>query len=151
MRATLIAPQLVLNIGPRRPSWTLRARARLLAGRFDRELEACVPVVPGSALALHAHRITSAPERQRLAEGLRSLLDRARTGDSPTTARIPLCRRQILAGEVLIGDILQLLEGPARNRGIARLRLLLADGAGPLYVTGRGSLAAQLRGVLAAL
>jgi hypothetical protein len=34
---------------------------------------------------------------------------------------------------------------------MARLRLLLADGAGPLYRAGRGSLAAELRGVLAAL
>ncbi|HEY5844747.1 MAG TPA: hypothetical protein VIU87_25375 [Mycobacterium sp.] len=151
MRATVIAPQLVLDTGRRRPSWTLRARARMLAARFDRELEAGVPVVPGSALALHAHRIASLPERQRLADGLRLILARAHTGDAPMTARIPLCRRQILAEEVLIGEILQRLDRPARGRGVARLRLLLADGAGPLYVTGRGSLAAQLRGVLAAL
>ena len=91
MRATLIAPHCWCSTSDRRrPGWTLRARVRLLAGRYDRELEACVPVVPDSALALHAHRITSAPERQRLADGLRLLLDRARAGDSPTTARIPL-------------------------------------------------------------
>jgi hypothetical protein len=40
---------------------------------------------------------------------------------------------------------------PVRARGVARLRLLLSDGTGPLYRSGRGSLAAELRGVLAAL
>jgi len=38
-----------------------------------------------------------------------------------------------------------------RARGMARLRMLLSDGTGPLYRAGRGSLAAELRGVLAAL
>ncbi len=151
MRAVLIAPQPVVNAGRTRPSWTLRTRVRLLASRFDRELEACVPVVPGSALALHADRITSAPERQRLSGGLRLLLDRARHGEPPGTARNPLRRKQIIADEELVTEILQRLNTPARGRGIARLRLLMTDGAGPLYATGRGSLAAQLRGVLAAL
>jgi hypothetical protein len=34
---------------------------------------------------------------------------------------------------------------------MARLRLLLSDGAGPIYRPGSGSLIAELRGVLAAL
>jgi len=152
MRATLIAPQLLVpNTGRRRPGWALRVRVRLLAARHDRELEACVPVLPDSALALHVHRITSAPERQRLADALRSVLDRAHDGDAPMTARIPLQRSRIRGEQVLIAEIVQRLDSPARSRGIARLRLLLADGAGPLYVSGQGSLAAQLRGVLAAL
>jgi len=40
---------------------------------------------------------------------------------------------------------------PVRARGMARLRILLSDGRGPLYRTGRGTLGAALRGVLAAL
>jgi len=40
---------------------------------------------------------------------------------------------------------------PVRARGIARLRMLLSDGTGPLYRPGRGSLGAALLGVLAAL
>jgi hypothetical protein len=38
-----------------------------------------------------------------------------------------------------------------RARGMARLRILLTDGRGPMYRNDRGSLAAELRGVLAAL
>jgi hypothetical protein len=34
---------------------------------------------------------------------------------------------------------------------MARLRILLSDGSGPLYRTGQGTLTAALRGVLAAL
>ena len=40
---------------------------------------------------------------------------------------------------------------PVRSRGMARLRILLSDGSGPLYRTGQGTLTAALRGVLAAL
>jgi len=36
-------------------------------------------------------------------------------------------------------------------RGMARLRMLLTDGTGPLYDGGSGSLAAELRAVAAAL
>jgi hypothetical protein len=36
-------------------------------------------------------------------------------------------------------------------RGMARLRILLADGRGPLYRSGAGSLNAALKGALAAL
>jgi hypothetical protein len=40
---------------------------------------------------------------------------------------------------------------PVRARGMARLRILLSDGRGPLYWPGRGTLNATLRGVLATL
>jgi hypothetical protein len=36
-------------------------------------------------------------------------------------------------------------------RGVARLRLLLSDGAGPMYWYGGGDLGAELRAVLAQL
>ena len=40
---------------------------------------------------------------------------------------------------------------PVDARGMARLRLLLSDGTGPLYVAGRGDLIGSLRAALAAL
>jgi hypothetical protein len=40
---------------------------------------------------------------------------------------------------------------PVRVRGMARLRILMSDGLGPLYRSGRGTLTAALHGVLAAL
>ena len=40
---------------------------------------------------------------------------------------------------------------PVSARGVARLRLLLSDGAGPMYWPGGGDLGAELRAVLAQL
>jgi len=105
----------------------------------------------GTVLAIHAERIVSVSERHRLACGLQTALDRAHAGANPV--RLSLRRRQILADEPLIRQIMERLGAaqPVRPRGIARLRMLLSDGAGPLYTTGSGSLPAQLRGVIAAL
>ena len=66
---------------------------------------------------------------------------------------IPVHRAGVVAAEELIDDVTLVLHSPrpVRARGMARLRLLLSDGAGPLYRPGSGSLIAELRGVLAAL
>ena len=61
--------------------------------------------------------------------------------------------RRAAACHDVIDDITLLLHSPreVRARGMVRLRMLLSDSRGPLYRSGRGSLAAELRGVLAAL
>ena len=66
---------------------------------------------------------------------------------------VPLHRTQIVAAEHLIHDLTMRLYAPhpVRARGIARLRMLLSDSDGPLYRPGRGTRAAALRGVQAAL
>ena len=136
-----------------RASWPVRIRARMQAGRLDRDLDRGIPVVCGSALAAHAERIVSATQRGQLAVCLQLIQHRAHAPDSPLSARIPLRRRHILDQEPIIDEITTRLWAarPVRARGVARLRLLLADGLGPLYASGSGSLAAALRGVLAAL
>ncbi|WP_445165243.1 hypothetical protein ACTXG7_15025 [Mycolicibacterium sp. Dal123E01] len=117
-----------------------RLRARLFAGRLDREAEVGLVPLPGSSLAVHLARLASAEERHTLAHELRHLL----TDLHPE--RLAACRG-------VIDDITLLLHSPRpmRARGMARLRILLSDGTGPLYRNGRGSPAAALRGVLAAL
>ncbi len=153
MRTALITTHLRLDAGPRRAGWTVRLRARWRAGRHDRDLDRGVTVLPGSALALHAARIVEPAERRRLAAGLRTALVRAGVHNINTSRRVPLQHKAILADSALIDQILQRLDGTGRlrPRGVARLRLLLGDAAGPLYATGRGSLPAQLRGVIAAI
>jgi hypothetical protein len=53
----------------------------------------------------------------------------------------------------VVQAILSRLEEPqrVRVRGMARLRMLVADGSGPPYRSGAGSLNAALKGALAAL
>lgn len=132
MRAALIAV-LPITRAPRAESrWRHRITLRMRAGRLDRGIEAAGRVPPVGVLAMHAQRITGPAERARLCARLRRL--RARVAD-----------RVLVAASV--DEIAARLDGPrpVRARGMARLRMLLADGAGT------GSVAASLRGVLAAL
>lgn len=130
-----------------------RLRARLFAGRLDREVEAGIVPLAGSSLAVHTARLTSVDEREALARTLRQALvdpQLDRPGFSP---RVPVHPERLAGCRRVIDDITLLLHAPrpVRARGMARLRMLLSDGTGPLYRNGRGSLAAELRGVLAAL
>jgi hypothetical protein len=130
-----------------------RLCAYLMAGRLDRDVERERPVPAGSALAVHIARVTSVNERERLARTLRQAVWDAHHDNGGWSSRVPLRRDAIAAVEDVIDDVTLRLHAPnpVRARGMARLRMLLADGTGPLYRQGRRSLAAELRGVLAAL
>jgi hypothetical protein len=132
---------------------TARLRARLFASRLDREVEVGIVPLPGSSLAVHIARLTSVQEREALARTLRQALAELRHGRRGFSAHVPAHPERLATCRGVIDDITLLLHSPrpVRARGMARLRLLLSDGAGPLYRNGRGSLAAELRGVLAAL
>jgi hypothetical protein len=69
------------------------------------------------------------------------------------SSRIPLDRSAVAAAAETIDRVRMRLHAPrpVSARGVARLRLLLADGAGPMYRFGRGDLGAELRDVLALL
>jgi hypothetical protein len=124
-------------------SITTRVIAELFATRFDKQLVAGVAPEPGSVLAAHVARLASAGERRELAEALHQIVCETHPVD-----------RSAVAAEVgLIDQVVLRLLGPrpASARGVARLRLLLSDGAGPMYWSGGGDLGAELRVVLAAL
>jgi hypothetical protein len=137
----------------RYPGWSARLSARFQAHRLDRLIDEGAPVRPGSALAAHRARLSTARERTDLATGLRLVLRDAAEGPATLNPRVPVRTPEVLQLQHLIQDLrARLLSGsPVRVRGMARLRLLLGDGRGPLYRTGAGSLHAALRGVLAAL
>lgn len=132
----------------------VRLRARLFAGRLDRELEAGAVPLPGSALAAHVARLTTVQERESLARALRHAMAEAQHhADAGVPLRIPVNWESMIPCRDVVDDITLRLHSPrpVRARGMARLRILLSDGTGPLYQEGRGSLPAELRGVLAAL
>jgi hypothetical protein len=136
-----------------RPGWSSRLRARVSARRLDRRVDEGVHALPGSALAAHYHRLTTPRERADVARALKWVLRDAVEGPDLLIPRVPVRTPEVLRNRDVIEDIRMRLiaRRPVRARGVARLRLLIADGRGPLYRPNSGSLTAALRGVLAAL
>jgi len=152
---TLIAADVTSGRDPRRRASLLtRLSARLRADRFDNMLAVGVPAQEGSALAVHAQRLTTARERVAIADSLRRVLDAARHhDDAPVSLRLPVHRANVLAAEGIIDAVTVRLHSPrpVHPRGMARLRRTLADGTGPIYRSGRGDLAGRLGAALAEL
>lgn len=134
-------------------SFTARVVARLNAGRFDRMIAVGVPAPAGSALAAHEERLTSAAEREAVASSLRQAVGDTHGRGAPLSSRIPVHQANIHAAENVIDEITMRLQSPrpVSPRGMARLRHLLSDGCGPLYLYGQGDLVGRLGAALAAL
>src|ERR1700760_2890915 len=125
------------------PPWSLRVRARLFASRYDHEIEAGVIPIDGSALAVHWISLTSVREREGLASALRTIVADAESDRQGIGSRVPVRRAAVGQAADVIDEVRTKLTepGPVRARGMARLRILLADGRGPVYRAGRGTLA----------
>lgn len=132
---------------------THRLLIRLFAARYDRMLASGAPVPVGTPLELHTQRITGVAEREALARSLRRSLAEARKPLTMWTTRSWLHRPNVVAAEDLIDTVTLWLHSPrpVDARAMALLRLLLSDGAGPLYMSGRGDLRHRLRSVIATL
>ena len=135
-----------------RPSLVARLTARLRADRFDHQLAVGVAAPAGSALAVHQARLMSTGEREAIARSLRQAVSDARSG-AVFSSRIPVHPRNIAAAEELIDTITLRLHSPqpVQARGMARLRRVLSDGAGPFYWYGEGDLVGRLGAALAEL
>lgn len=129
-----------------------RVRARLGAHKLDREVVSGVVPMPGSPLETHVARLTSVREREGIARAFRQVVDSVNT-NSRALLRIPMLSHQINECRDVIDDITMRLHSPrpVQAEGMARLRILLSDGTGPLYCDGGTSLNAELRDALAAL
>jgi hypothetical protein len=139
--------------GAGRASIRARLTARLRAGRLDRMLAVGVPAPAGSALAVHAARLTAVAEREAVARALRLAVRDAHNASADLSLRVPLNRANIASAEDLIADVTLRLHSPrpVSARGMARLRQLMSDGTGPFYRYGRGDLAGRFGAALAAL
>lgn len=136
-----------------RPTLVARVTARLRAYQFDRLLAVGVPAPEGSALAVHEARLTSVAERESIAWALRQAVHDAHAGNTVVSARIPVHSNNVAAAEDLIDAITLRLHSPrpVSARGMARLRVVMSDGCGPLYEHGPGDLSGRLGAALAAL
>jgi hypothetical protein len=141
------------TIAARRPSLAARVTARLRTGHLDRQLAVGVPAPAGSAQAVHQARLTSVAEREAIARALRQAVHDADAGLAPLSSRIPVHATNVAAAADLIDTIALRLHSPrpVSARGMARLRLVLSDGCGPMYSFGKGDLSGRLGAALAEL
>lgn len=149
------APQAVEHGG--RASLIVRAAARLMSSRLDRQLAAGYPATAGALLGAHADRLSSRTERDHLASTMRLMLCWALTPGhraQATAANKPAIAPKyasIAAAQPTVRRIIALLTDlrrPINPRAIARLRILFSDGAGPLYQGGRASLVEELHVII---
>ncbi|HUO69865.1 MAG TPA: hypothetical protein VMU39_03730 [Solirubrobacteraceae bacterium] len=134
---TLSGPPAALRrTPPRRPPRRVWALSHLLAPRIDRELAAGVPSWSSPAHAARSLQLSSPRSRRALAESLERLAEDARKPRMRVaSAVIPPCRDQVRDAFPLIGVLADRLRSamPVDSRGMARLRRLLCDSAGPCY------------------
>ena len=139
------------GISARRAGPIDRLRRGLRASRLDALLAEGVAPESNLALALHAERLARTSERRHLAGSLK------RIGSNPP--RTELLRSAI--GRRISPDASRDLEeladrllvpGPVDVQGVAKIRMLLADGTGPLYRGGTArDLHAEVRDALVAV
>lgn len=127
-----------------------RIHARVRTTSLDHQLAEGASPESSVPIALHAARLCRPKERRSLAASLREVAAAAR-GSRRT--RAPINRESIRLALAELETLAGRLEsnGPIDVRGVARVRMLLGDGAGPLYRrTTPGRLRRELVSVLVA-
>ena len=114
-------------------------RARLIAWAgawwLDQALADGTCPDESALLSLRAHRLIGLETRRALAGELRDAIGRARRPRHPLDNGARICAAEVLHARHAIEALADRLEGwePVEPAGVARVRLLLRDGAGPLY------------------
>jgi hypothetical protein len=139
-----------------RPSWRSRIAARVHTDRYDRMLAVGAPALAGSGLAVHSARLASTAEREAIARTLRRVVEEThRPPNVPAGLRFRIAayRNNVEGTEEIIDAITLRLHSPRPIgvRGMARLRVLLSDGTGPMFRRGGGDLHGRLGAAFAAL
>ena len=138
--------------GSRRPKPTLEDRviARMLARSLDRELAAGVSAWVSGAHAARSGQLTADRTRHAVANDLDRLIKRAAAPASRLQITAVPCRDQVRQATDMMRAIAARLRSadPLDARGIACLRTLMCDPAGPFRTPGRaGALTVALREV----
>jgi hypothetical protein len=115
-----------------------RLAARWRAGALERELARGAAPDTAAALALRAQTLIGAPVRAALARRVRSLVRDARGQPRPGVIKVAPRRQAVVAAAPELDRLAARLAAPdpVSPRGVAQVRLLLADGCGPLYFHG---------------
>ena len=134
----------------RKPTLEDRVIARMLARSLDRELAAGVSAWVSGAHAARSGQLTTDRARHAVANDLDRLIERAAAPASRLQITAVPCRDQVRQATDMMRAIAARLRSaePLDPRGIACLRTLLSDPAGPFRTPGRaGALTVALRDV----
>jgi hypothetical protein len=103
--------------------------------RLDRGLASGLSPDSSAALSLRAHTLIGARARAVLARSLRNLVEDAQRPLQPLSLGLPICRRKILRSRNTLEKLAERLvsRDPLDVAGVAKVRLLLSDGCGPVY------------------
>jgi len=126
---------------PRLPGRLASLRARLRHESLDRELAGGIAPWRSPVHAARALQLTNGRRREAYADGLERVLaetERARRRTRFSPVVMPDAAA-VMLNAPLIWEIISMLRAraPVSAEGMARLRALLCDGAGPLYCAGR--------------
>jgi len=134
--------------------WRDQLQRWLRAPSLDHRLGQGEPAETSVVLALHATKLVQPRVRRELAQALRRVMWMAERAPSMASTRVRVCRPQVLDAHRelrALGDRL-VANGPVSAYGVAQVRVLIADGAGPLYQRSTpDDLGARLRRALAAM
>ena len=134
----------------RKPTLEDRVIARMLARSLDRELAAGVSAWVSGAHAARSGQLTTDRTRHAVANDLDRLIRQAAAPASRLQITAVPCRGQVRQATDMMRAIAARLRSadPLDPRGIARLRTLLCDQAGPFRTPGpAGGLTVALRDV----
>jgi hypothetical protein len=125
-----------------------RLAARWRARSLERELARGAAPESAAALALRAQALIGPSVRAALARQVRAVLRDVRRPVRVGSARVRPRHEEVVAAECELERLAARLVAPdpVSARGVARVRLLLGDGCGPLYAQGAG---VDLRSVVA--
>ncbi|MGH2874284.1 MAG: hypothetical protein ACRDL5_17715 [Solirubrobacteraceae bacterium] len=112
-----------------------RLRTRMHAWRLDVALAGGASPDASAALSLRARELIGRRARSQLAGEIERLLIDACRPAPPRRLCVVPCRDQLLDAEPTLRELSARLRdaGPIDASGVARIRLLLRDGAGPIY------------------
>jgi hypothetical protein len=112
-----------------------RLLARLLGASLDRRLAAGCPPESSPRLAARAQHIVALRTRRQVARNWENLLRRAGRGSGTYHPALSVCRKQVIAAEPGVRELVRLLMAPlpVAARGVAMATAPLTDATGPVY------------------
>jgi hypothetical protein len=139
---------------PHNCRWYHHLLALIRGWDLDRRLESGADPDHDVLLSLRAAALIAPSRRRRLALTLRQMTRDAERAPHPFDPRAFVARREILQARDLMEETARLLvsSSPVNPMGVAHVRVLLGDGASPLYRRGPGpTLGDRLEAAIGAL